>query len=178
MKISRDRVYFIACAMSVLLLYGCGGGGGGGSTPPSGPMTEVSVSPDSSSVNQGEEFTRTVEVKDAGSIYFAAFDITYDPKVIEFLGADEGSFFSQNQAGSTWFEAALENGKQGRLAMGITRLGSVGEVSGSGQLVTLHFKAVGPGTTSIGLSAPRGFKNSAGKSVAVSAWTDGTVMVQ
>jgi len=179
MNMLRDRRSFIVCAMSVLMLYGCGGGGGGGGTPPpSGPMAEVSVSPASSSVNQGDEFTRTVEVKDAGSIYYAAFDVTYNPEVIEFLDADEGSFFNQNQAGSTWFEAALENGKQGRVAMGITRLGSVGEVSGSGKLVTLHFKAVGHGTSSIALSDPKGFKNSAGNNVSVNTWTDGMVTVQ
>jgi general secretion pathway protein D len=171
---------FVYSAMLMLSVYGCGGGGGGGGGggSSSGPSAEVLVSPAPGTVTKGQEFTRTVDVQNAGNTYYAAFDVTYDPKVIEFLDADEGSFFNQNQAGSTWFEAALQNGSQGRVALGITRLGAVGEVSGSGNLVTLHFKAVGIGTSAISLSDPKGFKNSSGQGVAVGTWADGMVTVQ
>jgi len=108
-----------------------------------------------------------------------AFDLTYDPAVIEYIDPEEGSFLSRNEPDSTNFQSALENGTQGKAVFGLTRLGG-GEVSGSGTLLTLHFKAVGAGTTPISLSSPKKFMNGANPSqeVSIDSWEDGSITVQ
>lgn len=167
--------------MAALILQGCGdGGGGGGQTPTSQPtMAKVSVSPATGTVNKGDAFIRTVEVQSVGNTYYVAFDLTYDPAVIEYIDAEEGSFLSRNEPDSTNLQAALENGTQGKVVFGLTRLGG-GEVSGGGTLLTLYFKAVGAGTTSISLSTPKKFMNGANPSqeVSIDSWEDGSITVQ
>lgn len=172
--------FFHICLWVALILQGCGGGGGGGPTPPSQPtMAKVSVSPATGTVNKGDPFTRTVEVQNVGNTFYVAFDLTYDPHVIAYVDAEEGSFLSRNEPDSTNLQAALENGTQGKVVFGLTRLGG-GEASGNGTLLTVHFIAVGSGTTSIGLSTPKKFMNGANPSqeVSIDSWEDGTITVQ
>ena len=57
-------------------------------------------------------------------------------------------------------------------------LGPIGEVSGSGTLLTLTFKAMGPGATSLSFANPKGLKNSANQDVVIGSWENGTVTVQ
>jgi len=172
------KVFFVLCVMAAVGLDGCsGGGGGGGGGAGGGPTaSSVALSPSSGTVAKGAEFTRTVEVKNIGKTFYVAFDVTYDPKVVQYINAEENSFLNQNDTGSTSFQAALENGAEGRITIGLTQLSR--EVSGSGTLLTLHFKAVGSGTTPLSFSDPKGFMNSANKNVTIDSWEDGAVTVQ
>lgn len=173
----RTNIFFIFCFLAVLILSGCrdkekeptGGGQ---------PTAKVVLSPASGAVSQGSTFTRTVEVQNLNGTFFAAFDVTYDPAVIEFQNAVEGAFLSKGGSEATSLQVALQNAGQGRVVVGLTRLGPIGEVSGNGTLLTLTFKAVGPGATTLAFTNPKGLKNSANQDVAIGAWEDGTVTVQ
>jgi hypothetical protein len=181
MRNHSTKIFFFACLLAAVIIQGCGrGGGGGGQAPTSQPtMAKVSVSPPTGTVNKGDTITRTVEVQNVGNTFYVAFDLTYDPQVIAYVDVEEGSFLSRNEPDSTNLQAALENGTQGKIVFGLTRLGG-GEVSGSGTLLTLHFRAVGSGTTSISLSTPKKFMNGANPSqeVSIDSWEDGTITVQ
>jgi hypothetical protein len=181
----KQPILLFAGFLATLAIHGCGGGGGGGggSGVPSQPSTaEVSLFPSSGMVSQGQDFTRTVEVRNVGKTFFVAFDVTYDPKVIKYVDTVEDTFLNRNNQDQTTLQAALQNGVEGRVTIGLTRqpdpFGGKGDVYGSGQLLTLHFKAVGPGTTSLSFSDPKGFVDSTNNTVSIGAWQDGTVTVQ
>ena len=176
----RIRIFFIACLLTTLAaVYGCEGGGSGGGGQIR-PTAKVSLFPTSGTINEGDIFTRTVEVEDVEEAFYVAFDLTYDPSVIEYMpdNVEEGTFLSGNKPDSTSLQAALLNGIQGRFAIGVTRLGQIGDVSGSGTLLTLYFKAVGPGNALLSFEDPKGIKNSANQDVVIDVWEGGTVTVQ
>jgi hypothetical protein len=181
MRNESTKIIFFAGLLAAMIIQGCGrGGGGGGQAPTSQPtMAKVSVSPPTGTVNKGDTITRTVEVQNVGNTFYVAFDLSYDPKVVAYVDAEEGSLLSRNEPDSTNFQAALENGTQGKVVFGLTRLGG-GNVSGSGTLLTMHFKAVALGTTSLSFSSPKGFKNNADpdQDVSIDSWEDGTITVQ
>ena len=182
----KSTIFIFWGLLATLGIHGCGGGGGGGGagggspTPPA--TSEVSLFPGAGAVSQGQEFTRTVEVKNIGKTFFVAFDLTYDPKVIKYVDTVEDTFLNRSQQDQTTLQAALQNGVEGRVTIGLTRqpdpFGGRGDVYGSGELLTLHFKAVGPGTTPLSFSDPKGFVDSNNNPVSIGAWQDGTVSVQ
>ena len=142
------------------------------------PSSKVRMTPNAELVHPGAVFNRTIEVENVENTYYAAFDITYDPSVVEYVNASEGSFLNQNGSAPTLFGAALVNETQGRIKIGITRLGQIGEVSGMGIVVTLSFKAVRSGTTTIAFANPKALRNLSDRDVVVQTWGDVTVTVQ
>lgn len=142
------------------------------------PPAKVSLSPAAGAISPGDTFTRTVEVQDLGNTFYVSLDVTYDPAVIEFLDAAEGTFLNRNGSEATAFQVALQNLESGKITIGLTRLGVIGEASGTGTLLTLSFQALAPGTTSLTFANPKGFKNSGNQDVTVDAWEDGAVTVQ
>ena len=174
MRKGKSEIFSLICILIVLILSGCGSSSSNNSQPES----KVFLTPGSSTVNPGDVFSRTVKVQNVGGTFYAAFDMTYDPKVIEYLDATEGAFLNRNGVDATSFQAALQDGKQGRITIGITRLGVIGNVSGEGTLLTLTFRAVGPSSTSLAFADLKGFKDSANKDVVIGEWESGTVTVQ
>lgn len=172
---------------SILLLWtliGCsndGGGGGGGGSPssqPPAPQAIVAIFAATGVVSRGETFTRTIEGRNLGKTSYAAFDVMYDPNVLEYVGASEGGFFAQDGHASTSLQANMVGGVPRSIAVGITRLGQVDGVSGSGTLVTLTFKAIGTGQTALTFKEPKGLRNQSHQPVTVDRWDDGAVTVQ
>lgn len=183
MRTMTKRFFSATCMLAVLSIYGCGGSDSEPAPqaqatpiPPAGP--KVLISPISGTVTQGNTFSRTVVVQNVGNAFYAAFDVAYDPAVVEFVSATEDGFLSRNGADQTSFQVALQDGQQGKIAVGVTRLGQIGDVSGTGQLLTLSFRAVGPGTTALAFSNPREIKNSSGQNTVVSVWDDEVITVQ
>lgn len=181
MDMKKVNCFLILYLVGSLVLFGCSGGGSDNSTteaPTAQSTAKVLVSPSSGIVSSGSTFTRTVEVQNIKNGFFTAFDMTYDQAIIEFVDATEGGFLNQNGSAQTSFQVAMENGGQGRVVVGLTRLGSIGEVSGSGTLLTLSFKAVGLGTATLAISNPKGFKNINNQDLTIDAWENGTITVQ
>jgi hypothetical protein len=172
---------FFACIVLAIALIGCGSGGsssGNGSPGPSADKAEVRIEPSSGVVVQGTTFTRTVQVKRIGDSYYAAFDVSYNPEVIDYVDVTEGPFFSRGGSDQTSIQVASPANEKGRLTLGLTRLARDGEVSGSGELLTFRFKAIGPGTTRLTFESPMGFRNRKNQEVTVDAWESAAITVQ
>lgn len=140
-------------------------------------FTKVFFTPATSNPAVGETFSRTIEVFDLQDAFYLAFGLTYDPKIIEYLGAEEGDFFKQDGR-PTVFQEALRNGQQGRVTVGVTRLGKVGNINGSGRLVTLSFRAIAAGTSALSFADPKKFQSQTHQEVTVDDWEDGSVTIE
>jgi hypothetical protein len=80
-------------------------------------------------------------------LYGAIVTLTYDPKVVEFKTASEGSILKKdNQQTSFLFS---NNIKGGTVDIYMTRIGDVGGVQGDGSLGTLVFQAKSGGTSEL-----------------------------
>jgi len=163
----------LVCMLS-LLVSACSDSPEGTQRPPTVPSVSMSVS--SESVNQGDILEIEINVSDLAGVSYAAFDLSYDHSVIEYISAKEGAFFNRGKFESTKILVALENGTPGQLVIGITRLGSIGEISGRGTVVTLSFKAVGSGSSALVFDESRAFKN-ADKQDIVASWENKTITV-
>ena len=103
--------------------------------------TIVSLTPASSEVEQNKEFSLDVNVSNVENLSGVAFDLNFDPSLVSFASTSEGTFLSQGC--NTSLQAGLGPNNNGKLIVGITRLGSsCGGVSGSGSLMTLNFKSL------------------------------------
>lgn len=93
-----------------------------------------------------QEFAVDVTLDGAVEAFSAGLRLRFDPEVVRFVDAFEGGFLQQDGS-ETAFQASPAGA--GDLAVGMSRIGDVGGISGSGVLVTLVFQAVAPGSTSI-----------------------------
>ena len=100
------------------------------------PPTELGV---------GERFAVVVKIRDATDVGHVPFHVAYDPAILRFESGEEGPFLRSDGGQTAFFAAPTSNA--GSVVVGLSRLGRVPGVSGGGDLCTLHFEAVGPGTT-------------------------------
>lgn len=148
-------------AAGLLLLPACGGGGGGGGgggTDPIPPMSGLSFTAAGSATGPAMVLRRTgtgsqvleieVAVQEASGLYGLFFDLTYPSAVLSFEGATEGDFLSSGGE-PTAFQVAEDDG---RLIVGLTRLGQTGGRGGSGVLMTLRFRAIASGSGALSFS--------------------------
>jgi hypothetical protein len=153
-----------AAGLAMLLLAlgaACGGGGGGGPTAP--PPTTASLSFTAAGSTSGSAVTLSrngsgadtlvldVQAQGVTGIYGVYFDLAFPSQVLAFDGATEGTFLSGG-AGTSLQVAS----QTGNLVVGLTRLGAVGGISGSGNLLTLRFRAIGSGSGSIQFTRNQG----------------------
>ena len=172
---------FVVLLAAVAVLAACGGGGGGrGPTdPPPPPPQSLTFTPAGSAsadalvlTRQGTGITTlmlALEAREVDSVYGVFFDLSFPPSVLDFQSADAGSFLT---AGGS--DISLQVAEQdGNLVVGITRLGLVGGVSGSGTVLTLTFQVVGGGSGQLAFSR-NGALDSNGGNVDLS-WLGGSV---
>jgi hypothetical protein len=107
--------------------------------------TVIRIEPELKTVKSVDE-TFTVQVKiDNGSDVFAVpFGIKYNPDALEAMGLHEGSYLKKD-GGQTTFLTSTDKDK-GKISVGLTRLGRIGGVSGSGTLMSVTFKTLKRGT--------------------------------
>lgn len=103
----------------------------------SGP--EVSLTPVENIVIQGDTITVSVEVTNTVDLYAYGIEVDYDPTILSFVSASEGSFLNADGT-TTAFNASLEGGSEGTVVVGNARLSNppVG-IDGSGILFDLTF---------------------------------------
>lgn len=173
---------------AALAALACGGGGGGGPTqppPPPPPAPGIVFTPASGGGQSGFGLaagggggttTLVLELRASGvqDVYGVAFDLDYPETVLRFERATQGAALSAGGAFATSFQAV--ESPAGNLVVGLSRLGAVGGMSGSGTLLTLEFsaRAAGSGTfTFVGPSAvaPNG------QPLPGLTWTAGTATV-
>ncbi len=178
MKTTWNRMTVVFLAGIVLACTGScdsGGGSGGAPPPPGGTVTAVvSANP----VGVGKEFEVSVEVSNSSDIFSAAFDVAYDPDIIEYMSTTEGTMLSEESSVTTSMLVSLENDTEGRLVAGVTRLGQVGSVMGSGTVITFSFRGVSAGTSEISFGSPRGLLNETGSEVEIGEWKDTSITIQ
>ena len=80
-------VFVIMVGFVVLSLSGCPPPPPLDEVIPPPPAAKVVISSPSGTVGSGETFTRTVEAQNIGNTFYVAFDVTYDPAIIEFQSA-------------------------------------------------------------------------------------------
>lgn len=175
---ARLRPPLVRSTLVALLAAACVACGGGHDGEPvtvdRSPI--VMILPDSSTVSVGDTCTVDVAVSGVTDLFSVAFDLTYDPQILEFVSAAEGPFLGKNGADATSFAAALQAGTQGRLDVGITRLGNLPGVSGEGTLCSLTFRALDPGTSALSFDSPRTLLDSMNLPIVDDTWLGANVI--
>jgi hypothetical protein len=176
----KTTLIFIALFLIVGGLIGCGGGGGGDSsdgTPSTQQGSAVMLASDKPTVRVGEETVQTIEVQSLKDAYYAAFDVRYDPQVLEYRQAEEGGFLRNGGSSNTIFQVALVEGNAGHLKVGITRLAAPSGIGGDGTLAKLTFKAIGAGSPGIAFIGPNEIRNVNDQKIEVLTWKPSAVSV-
>jgi hypothetical protein len=109
----------------------------------------ISVIPESTSVNIGQEFDVEITIASDSEARGAQFELRYDPNLVEILSLTEGNFFrdwaEQNGASTIVVPEPVPDNERGVIpTFGIALLGArpgTGGVSGSGVIMVLHAKA-------------------------------------
>ncbi len=159
----------------------CGGGGGGGGPieppPTSLTFTPAQTQPVNSVVlarsNGTDPNTLVLELRATGvsDLYGVGFDLTY-PAALRYEATTEGTWLSSAGAVLTSLQVGPASN---RLTVGLSRLGSVGGVSGDGVLLSLRFSAVAAGSGALEFSNAEAF-NSTTTAFTVQ-WIGGSVSV-
>ncbi|MFQ5788612.1 MAG: cohesin domain-containing protein, partial [Thermodesulfobacteriota bacterium] len=103
----------------------------------------LSLTPQTQTVEQGEQFTVTLEVGSTTELTGASFYLDYDSILLKYTSISAGSFISNGCF--TVFPLATD--LPGKLIVGISRLGCAG-VTGSGDIATITFDAQNQAGTS------------------------------
>lgn len=111
---------------------------------------DITLTPASLQVAPNSNFSLTVNIASVSNLFGAAFDLDFNPVLIQFVSATEGNFLNQGCQTSL---ITSEN-PAGKLLFLISRLGaSCGGVTGGGTLATLNFRSLGPaGTANLSFS--------------------------
>lgn len=83
----------------------------------------------------------------AGQVFGAAFDVEFDPAIVQFDGEIFGSFFTCNN-GSSVCRVKLIPGNPAKLVIAASLSGN-NTTQGDGTIVTLKFKAAGTGNSAL-----------------------------
>ncbi len=149
----------------------CGGGGGGGPTAPPAPpppppppiaFTAVGTPGDLTVHLTKADGTATdvlrleVRASEFGDLYGLGFDLSYPTDLLNYRGGShtEGGFLSADGSRTEIFARQVTDGM---VIVGLSRLGDVGGVDGSGLLLTLDFSVVANGSGSFSYIANNAF---------------------
>ena len=181
------RRLLLACLAAALTLTACGGGGGGGGrggpTEPPPPQAGLTYTPAAVSgpntvtlrrVGTGDDrLVLELFANQVSGVYGVAFDLRYPTGVLVFDSVREESFLSGGGAQTT---LQIAEAPAGNLVVGITRLGRVAGVGGSGVLLTLEVRVAGNGSGTLSFTSNEVF-DSAGNPMAGLTWGAGSVTV-
>jgi general secretion pathway protein D len=96
----------------------------------------------------GEQFSAVLRVSSQQALKSMPLLLEFDPKVLQAISVQEGDFFKQNKA-QTNFSQRVDPG-QGKVFVALVRQSSAGNdvgINGSGDLVTVNFRALKPAPT-------------------------------
>ncbi|MCD4655171.1 hypothetical protein K8T06_14715, partial [bacterium] len=98
----------------------------------------VAVEPDKTSMAPGDASEIKVVIRNANNVGSVPFYIDYDPNVIEIISVREGAFMGSDGVPTAFMSSVNE--RRGRIIIGLSRIGAVGGISGSGDLVEIVFR--------------------------------------
>lgn len=134
----------------------------------------IGFAPEVMPLEVGQEVTIDVVVTDAEGLFEAPLSIIYNPKLVEFVKADEGNMLNSDGAPTSFMATA--NDKVGYIDVMTTRLGRVPGINGSGTLFTMTFVGRSPGISPLVFKMSN-LKDAAGNSVPADLKT-GTLYVK
>lgn len=109
-------------------------------------------------------------------MYGIAFDIDFDPAILEFVKYEAGDFLEDSGKVTANYAAALQSNNPGTLIVGISQQGWKAGVVGGGTLISLTFKGKSEGTSSI-LFENNAVKNPQLETVNGIRWINGAIRV-
>jgi len=114
----------------------------------------VRISQSSRTVSSGDAVNFDVEINSVYNLYGYQFDFEYDPIILQFSKATEGTFLNKNGQESTFCidPKVSSRGTVNYVTIACTRLGAIGGVDGSGRLESVAFTAASSGAAETGLS--------------------------
>jgi general secretion pathway protein D len=95
----------------------------------------------------GDQFILSIEADQVKDLFSAPFYLKYDPQLLEFIGLTEGKFLNQDGKPTVFIYSVDPD--TGQVIIGLSRLGDVGGISGSGVLALATFKAKNPGMANV-----------------------------
>lgn len=115
-----------------------------------GVPTTVSVVVEAAEVNKNTSFSLKVRAKDAADLTGYQFDLSYDLKILEAVGVNEGDLLKKGGV-QTFFAPPKIDNVSGKIAnISSARIGAAG-VQGEGDLALVTFKAIGVGRSELKL---------------------------
>ncbi len=167
----------------------CGGGGGGPTAPPAPPPAPAVPVTFSAAGTPGAltvHLTRAggtadnllrieVRASEFTDLFGLGFDLAYPAGLLDYLGGShaDGGFLS---ADGTRVEVFARQVDDGSVIVGLSRIGDVGGVEGSGLILTLDFTAVANGSGEFSFVANSAFDGD-GDRYEEAVWQAGTVTV-
>lgn len=156
----------LRCAVGIgilvmsMALPGCSGSTPTTPRPPTTPPPSVTFVADASNggidaialsltSSTAEAFTLALMASEVTDLFGYGVDITFDPAVVMFDTATMGTFLDGEGITVT---TQITEGPVGTLVIGQSRVGAVPGMSGSGTLVSLDFRSVAPGTSTLSTS--------------------------
>ncbi|MCM2264513.1 MAG: cohesin domain-containing protein [Desulfuromonadales bacterium] len=139
--------------------------------PPKGPARLGISGAEASAV--GQELTLAIQVSGVERLYSAPLFVNYDPALLEFVEANEGTFLGQG--GQTTVFSYSPNVAAGQVVVGYKQGVGGGGASGDGSLFTLRFRAKAPGSARVELNRVN-FRDPAGTRLAVESSTASVVI--
>jgi len=98
-------------------------------------------------IQVGDQFILSIEADQVKDLFSAPFYLKYDPQLLEFIGLTEGKFLNRDGKPTVFIYSVDPD--TGQVIIGLSRLGDVGGISGSGVLALATFKAKNPGTANV-----------------------------
>ncbi|HXO19382.1 MAG TPA: cohesin domain-containing protein [Thermoanaerobaculia bacterium] len=177
-----QAVGLLAALALLIVAAACGGGGGGGGGPtqPPPPQTGIVFTPASGggaagitlasgAATGGASLFLEVHANSVHDLYALAFDLQFPAAVLRFVRVTPGPLLASGTA-----EASV--GTAGDLVAGLTQLGAVPGVNGSGVLATFEFQAIASGSGALTFSRNTAL-DSGGAPISGLSWSAGTVQV-
>jgi len=98
----------------------------------------------------GDRVSVQILIDNGTDVGHTPFYVDFNPAVLRFVAGDEGSFLASDGQPTAFF--ATSNAGGASVVVGLSRLGRVAGVDGSGELCQLHFEVVGTGNAGLGFS--------------------------
>lgn len=118
-------------------------------SPP--PEALVFPEPAASALFRDEEFSLSIQISQAENVGQIAFELSYDPKILEGIETQAGDFMQQDGINIA-FEREIRQ-EEGLVRIRIGRLGSEAGAAGEGTLVIVRFRALSAGISPLAFSA-------------------------
>lgn len=134
-------------------------------TPEPTPATPTSAArllfqPGQVSLASGEEITVTVMTDGVTDLFGSPLRIAYDPAVVNVVEITRGDFLAGPERTDLIFSRNIRN-QVGQAAVNISRFPGTGGATGSGELIQIQLRGVGPGQTQLNV-APAGARAAGG----------------